>query len=55
VTGNRLNVAVTLVMSRIVTWQTPVVPVQPAPSQPAKVEPAEEVAVRVTGVLQLKA
>ncbi len=49
--GNRLNVAVTLVMLRTVTWQTPVVPEQPAPNQPAKTEPAEAVAVRVTGVL----
>jgi len=44
----RLKVAVTVFAAFIVTTQEPV-PVQ-APDQPAKVEPAAEVAVRVTTV-----
>ena len=47
-----MNVAVTLVLALTVTVQV-AVPVQ-APDQPAKVEPEEGVAVRVTEVPLLK-
>ena len=48
--GSLLNIAVTAVLTFIVSWHAPV-PVQPPPLQPAKDESDAEAAVRVTGVL----
>ena len=42
-----MNVAVTVVSELSVTWQVPV-PEQPPPDQPAKVDPAVGLAVKVT-------
>ena len=47
--GTVLNVAVTVAFALSVTAQVPV-PVQPPPLHPAKVDPFEDVAVRVTAV-----
>jgi len=44
-----VNVAVTVVAAAIVTWQV-LVPVQPPPLQPAKIDPAVGDAVSVTVV-----
>ena len=46
---DKVKVAVTVVAAVIVTVHVPV-PVHPPPDQPAKVEPASGVAVRVTAV-----